>query len=126
MPKIGTTVLKLLLLITMVVEPVLLSYAMAGVMHHQGGAVMAMETGADQGAMSHDMKGCDSATQQGQHDGDGGHDNCCSTPACGAAVLLDFVLPATDIASHYFASCDSAWEGVILPSATKPPRSLRG
>lgn len=122
------TVLKLLLLITMVVEPVLLSYAMAGGTYPHGGAAV-MEKGCNSVSMSHDMDMDDDESSGHRTPGDGystGHDNCCSTPACGMAVLPIFFIPAIERHSQHFASFDLFWDGVILSSEAKPPRSLRG
>ncbi len=104
--------LKLLLLIIMVIEPVLFFYAMAG--SHDESSV----------SMSQNMN----ASTHYSHTGDskGKMNNCCSTPACGAAVFSSFSPPATEALFQYFAPFNLTWKGVILPTAIKPPRSLRG
>lgn len=90
------TILKLLLLITMVVEPVLLSYAMAGVGHQHRGFGMTSELKLEQetehAAMSHHGMHlmAEHVSQQADMADTGEVDNCCATPACAAAAMQSF------------------------------------
>jgi len=128
MPKFGKTLLKLLLLITLVVEPVMFSYAMAGMGHHHGANnSMAAEYGLHfQSSMSHDMAMPDDSSHQ-QHDKvKTAMNDCCSTPACCPAVVSGFVLPVNDVFSETYLPLNVSWAGIVLPSEIKPPRSLLG
>ena len=126
MPKFGKTLLKLLLLITLVVEPVTFSYAMAGIGHHHGAnSSMTAEHGLHcQSSKSHDMSMPDDSSHQQNHKVKKAMDDCCSTPACGPAAVSTFVLPISEVFIETYLPLNVSWTGIVLPSETKPPRSL--
>lgn len=57
-------------------------------------------------------------------DSDNSSDNCCTTPACNAAVMSTYLMPQyainpdNDIAFHLL------WKSTALLSEKKPPRNL--
>lgn len=118
--------LKLLLLITLVVEPVTFSYAMAGMGYHHGANnFMAAEYGQHcQSSMSHDMSTQDDSSHQQHHKVKKALDDCCSTPACGPAAVSTFVLPISERFTETYLPFNVSRTGIVLPSETKPPRSL--
>lgn len=127
MPKIGKTILKLLLVITMLIEPAVFSYAMAGGGHsHDGSAVMAPAHDSHHASMSPGADEVHKSSGQNQVDGNGFLDNCCSAPACGAAMPSGFGSPISETPSRHYISFVISWEGVVLPSEIKPPRNLLG
>ena len=118
-----------MLLITMVIQPAAISYAMTAMEHsHQGGSAI-----SDDSRMMahHDM------AMSGEHDhhpGDTGtgpddatgvsSDDCCHTAACCPAAVsvsefvADLPQPMRRLSIHVFG------EDVDLPTDTKPPRIL--
>jgi hypothetical protein len=128
MAKYGNTLLKLLLLITMVVEPVMFTYAMAGMGHHNGADnSMAAEFGLHcQSSISHDMCMADDSSQQQHDNAKKVMDDCCSTPACGPAAVSNLILPISEAFSETYLPLNISRAGIVLPSEIKPPRSLLG
>jgi len=118
--------LKFLLLVTLVVEPVMFSYAMAGMgHHHDANNSMTAEFGLHfQSSMSHDISTPDNALHQQRHKVKKVMDDCCSSPACCAAVVSTFVLPDNEFLYESYLPFNMFWKGIVLPSETKPPRSL--
>ena len=120
-----------MLLITMVVQPVAISYAMTTMTHsHQAGSAIS----DDSPMMAHHdtaMSG-----EHGFHHGDAAEspddatgvssDDCCHTAACCPAAVsvsefvADLPQPLRCLSLHVFG------EDVDLPTDTKPPRILLG
>jgi len=118
----GKTIIKLLL-ITMVIQPVAFSYAMASMdhgHHHTHSSVFdhAGDYAVDDGmAPEH---------HHDDHDGKGGTDSCCLTPACSpASVMCVFETPILP-SSNYIEATITSLISIYLPAEIKPPRSLLG
>lgn len=124
----GTRLLKLLLIIAMVMQPVVVSYAMAGMglgmdhTKHQASSTVEKSHHGD-----HVMDGAiSSVPQQDQDDGTETMNDCCNSAACCPAAAVDLaVIPH---ASNAFFSTipHSSWEGVEPPAEIKPPRPHLG
>jgi len=132
----GKTTLKLLLIIAMMVQPVLVSYAMADMLgsHHPVSAAVA--PAGDTFAFAGDM--LSHAQHSDQHQGgivdnapvvdddtSASNDCCDSIHCCPAAVVdIDDSLhqknPVAPVALRF------SWEGVSLSAEFRPPRSLLG
>jgi hypothetical protein len=120
----GKRGLKLLLIITMVVQPVAFSYVMAGMDHsyHQiSGSLEQSHHG------HHAMNGDVSPVQQQDHDsGAGTLNDCCNNAMCCAAITVDAEVALLVPSSAYSLSPSSSWEGIDLPTEFRPPRSFLG
>lgn len=112
----GKTIVKILLMITLVIQPVLLSYAMASGGHHHMG--QAME------AHHHGMTEMHDQADHAAHDEDqtSFFDNCCTTPACAAAAFSEITAVALEYCSLTYRPNTLSFIGVTLPSDRKPPR----
>jgi hypothetical protein len=106
--------LNILLIITLVVQPVMFTYAMASMSH---GHHVSM-------AMSHDMN-----THHAMQIDDASSssssvmlDDCCKTPACSPAVLTSSLDVQHIPAVHHDLSFNVSMMSVDLPSENKPPR----
>lgn len=117
-------VFQFLLIMTMVVQPVALTYAMAGVDHskHHQSPVVAEHGHDDHHGMHHDLM-----SAHGHEYGDGSvMSDCCDTSACCPAVLIDTVAAEPLPILIYPIHLHTAWQAVILPSEMKPPRRFLG
>ena len=130
MPNPIKTLLKLLLLVTMVVEPVLLSYTMAGVGHQHSGFGMTSELkqehGAEHSSSSHHSMHMmhDTAAHHVNMEDSGEMENCCATPACAAAAMQSLSILDAEIHTPMYTALHVSWKAIVLPSDTKPPRQL--
>lgn len=107
-----------LLIITMMIQPALFSHAMASMEH--GSAATQMQ-GDDLHHASHDT-GSDHFTHDGKQPGTT-VDNCCHTPACGPALVVDVVLVLQPPRTFYPRVVDHSLYGIDLPVSIKPPRT---
>jgi hypothetical protein len=116
--------IQLMLIVTMVVQPVALSYAMAGMDHsqHMSASVIVMEHHTDEHA-AHGMaaKQLDDATQG---DGASAMNDCCNSAACCPAAVLEISVLSHQPTGLYSFSTHSSWEGIALSAEVKPPRPL--
>ena len=118
-------VFKLLLIVTMVIQPVAITHAMASMGHSQYQASFVSEQSHDG---HHEMHQDVPDVQHDSHESSDNSDmnNCCNSAACCPAALVDITtlerMPAPEYSTHLHIS----WEGVILPSEIKPPQSLLG
>jgi len=115
--------IQLMLIVTMVVQPVALSYAMAGMDHSQHMAVMENHTGEH---AAHDMSGMavkqlDDATQD---DGTSAMNDCCNSAACCPATVVDISALSDQPTRLYSFFTHTSWEAIALPAEVKPPRPL--
>ncbi len=122
----GKTVLKLLLIIALMVQPTMFSSAMAEMI---SGNVDECTTTDMQNRNSADMPFMtghhEQAGKNHMDDGNSGQNDCCSTPACSGAAVITGWMPVTRIkASRNFNAHADDCKGVILSSEIKPPRSL--
>ena len=115
-------VFKLLLIITMVIQSVAITHAMASMDHSQHQASFVSEQGHDG---HHEMH---QNVPDVQHDSSDNSDmnNCCNSAACCPAALVGMSNLEQMPAPEYSAYLHTSWEGVILPSEIKPPQSLLG
>ena len=116
-------VFKLLLIVTMVIQPVAITHAMASMDHSQHQASFANKQSHDgHHVMNQDIP-------DAQHDestGNSDMNNCCNTAACCPAALVDITTLERTPVPEYSTHLHISWEGVILPSEIKPPQSLLG
>ena len=118
----GKMIIKLLLIITMVIQPVIFSYAMAGMGqgHH---AQYAASNHAGDHMVSEAMA---KASDQDNHKAKSGTDNCCLTLACSPASVMDAFDILQVSSSSYIEATASLLISIDLPTEIKPPRSLFG
>lgn len=113
--SIGKAFLKLLLVITLMFQPVVLSYAMASMDHsHQPVTV----------SMPHHVMD-DAGVQQSAHDdvNNSVSDDCCSSAACCPAATISSVEMTRSVPNRVFTlHYSSSWEVIDLPAEIKPPR----
>jgi len=115
-----------MLIVTMVVQPVALSYAMAGMDHsqHMAASVIVMDNHTDEHT-AHSMGGM-AAKQLDATQGDGmsAMNDCCNSAACCPAAVLEIsVLPHQPTGLYSFTT-HASWEAIALPAEIKPPRPL--
>ena len=106
--------IKLLLIITIVIQPVTFSCAMASedLGHHENHSM-------SEGMADHN--------DQNTHEDDSELDNCCYATACNpAASVINIVTVPHASNSLYVAPSPSSLKSVDLPTEIKPPRSLLG
>ncbi len=117
---ITAQVTRLLLLFTLVMQPLAMAYAMSEVDHgHHQDEAMAMSHDHEGAAMAMDDDG-DSASPSGFLD------DCCNSAACApAAVIGALVAPAAVVPQHFLPLVQH-WAGIDLPTEAEPPRSLLG
>lgn len=119
----GVTIL--LLIITMVIQPVILSYAMVGMDHGRHYSVDNVHYQVEHHHLKH-ARNILTADRQTDNNTGGVLDNCCFSTACGpAAVSVAVVTP--EITNFIFPlPLNSSAEGVYLPVRFKPPQILPG
>jgi hypothetical protein len=123
------TTLALLLIVTMVVQPMAFSYAMAGVDHTSHHTLVSQ----DHSSVSHEHSSVSqehssvsqehSSVAQDHHDRDVLID-CCNSAVCCGAVALDAEMNLHVPNAACYVSPSSSWEGVDLPTEIRPPRNL--
>jgi len=120
----GKKTLKLLLIITMMVQPMAFSYAMASMDHTDHPVSTPTEQGHRQ---HHAMHGNASVSQQQNHDNGAGTSNdCCNNAMCCAAIMVETEV-ISFIPNDAFSSFhSSSWEGINLSAESKPPRNIHG
>ena len=121
--------LQWLLIITMMIQPALFSHAMASMDHGYAAAQTQIQIQIQ--IQIHEM---DPMNNDVGHDASSGHhahdgmplgttvDNCCHTPACGPALIVDVVLMLQPSRSFYSRALYHSLYGVDLPVSIKPPR----
>ncbi len=126
------TTLKILLIIAMVIQPVLVSYAMADMLgsHHQAAAVTGQ---AAEGSITNS-----DASAQAQHSdlsqnnspnigGDANaSDECCNSAHCCPAAVVDVDVMPHGQSPVFFTPFLLSWQGINLSAEIRPPRSLLG
>ena len=114
-------IFKLLLIITMVIQPVAITHAMASMDHSQHQTSFANK-------QSHEMHQDVPDAQHDSHESSDNSDmnNCYNSAACCPAALVGMSNLEQMPAPEYSAYLHTSWEGVILPSKIKPPQSLLG
>ena len=106
--------IKLLLIITIMIQPVTFSCAMASEDHGHH----------ENYTMSESMAG---PHDQNTHEGDSTPDNCCYTAVCNPmASIMNIVTVPHAPNSLYVALGPFSVKSVDLPTEIKPPRSLLG
>ncbi|TPW15621.1 MAG: hypothetical protein FD130_1169 [Halothiobacillaceae bacterium] len=116
----GKVILQWLLVITLVIQPVVVSYAMASMSFTHSTSLP-----AEQGHAMHHMMAdsvTDTTNTQQQDQDNSNADNCCNTAACCPAALLytdTFVYKTT---SSTYLYVPLALDDVDPPVAFKPPR----
>ena len=112
-----------MLIVTMVVQPVALAYAMAGMDHSQHMAVMENHAGEH---AAHGMGGMADKQLDGaaQDDGMSAMNDCCNSAACCPATVVDISVLSHQPTGLYSFSTHSSWEAIALPAEVKPPRPL--
>jgi len=112
---------KLLLIITMVIQPVAIVHAMAGMNHSQ---YQAMNSSMQSHDEHHSVHHAALDIQQEAHEteDDSLMNDCCNTSACCPAAAVGITSVEHMPAPVYSVLPHISWEGVILPSETKPPK----
>ncbi len=124
MARITGKLLKLLLIITMVFQPVMVSYAMTSMNHSQHLATAAVEQGHDD---HHAMHQDTSVTLQQDDDGDVSvMSDCCNSAACCPAAVVEIDVMPYDNDTGFSISPYTVRDGIDLPAEVKPPRPLLG
>lgn len=119
----GKTTLKLLLIVTMVMQPMAYSYAMARTDHsHRHASISAGHNHDEHHAMDDPV----SDAQHQPHNGAGVLVDCCDSAVCYAAVVVDAEALSYMQNSAITTSSSSSWKGVDLPTEIRPPRSFFG
>lgn len=117
-------VIKLLMIITMVVQPVVVSYAMAAMNHSQHQATAVVEQGHDgHHAMMHQGM---SPMQHQDNDDMSAMNDCCNSAACCPAAVVEIVVMPYNSESDFSISPYTVRDGIDLPAEIKPPRPLLG
>ncbi len=111
--SIKNLLLKLLLVITLMIQPVMLSYAMASMDHSQQHVAASVD---------HHIMG-EMSDHQASLDDNSALDDCCSSAACCPAALIvasELVrsIPSVQFTRDYISS----WPAVDLPAEIRPPR----
>jgi len=114
---------KLLLIITMVIQPVTFSYAMASMDLSHDLSSLAPGHDGDH-AMNENM--VDTHDQNVHQEGGSGFDNCCYTAVCSPASMVNATTVPHVPNSQYIVSIAPALKSIDLPTEIKPPRSLLG
>ncbi len=111
-----------MLIITMGVQPVMFSYAMANMdhSHHQASVV------AGQNHDGHHVMHDDVSLAEPQDADTGALNDCCNSAACCPAAVADIDVMLHEPNTLSFVSSHTSWEGIDLPAEVKPPRSLLG
>lgn len=117
----GKIALKLLLIIAMVIQPVAISHAMAGMNHSQHQTMSADMQSYDE---HHGMRHAALDIQREAHEteDDSLMNDCCNTSACCPAAAVGITSLEHTPAPVYLVLRHISWEGVILLSETKPPK----
>lgn len=117
----GKTLFKLLLITMMVIQPVVLSYAMAGMDHsaHQV-SVPVVEGHSAQHLIS------EAASSMQNHDDNSADttilNDCCNSAACCPATITDVDMIPLLHNPQFSVSFYLFWEGIDLSAEIKPPR----
>lgn len=119
----GKIVFKLLLIITMVIQPVAVAYAMASMNHAPLSVATSSKTGHEQCHMTNHE------TADTQHDSHGSSDksdmgDCCNGAACCPVAVLTINSTLELSAPSFSAQFYISWGNVILPSEVRPPRNF--
>jgi len=115
--------LNVLLIITMVIQPITLSYAMAGMAHSHHAPSLANSHNGDY-AMNENM--ADAHDQNVHQKGGNNLDNCCHTATCSPASMVNTGNLSYIPESQSIVSIAPALKGIDLPTEIKPPRHLLG
>jgi hypothetical protein len=112
-------VVRLLLIITMVIQPLAFSYAMASmdISHHGQAMIDHAESGQ---TMNDDMMG------HHDHKGHSGLDHCCQSAACGAAVVANIVTISGCHVSQRIRFSAFSVKDIDRPIEIRPPRIFPG
>lgn len=111
---------KLLLIITMVIQPITFSYAMANVAHGHHAPSLAHSDNGDY-AMNKNM--ADAHYQNIHQESDSDVDNCCHTTTCNPASMVNTGNMPHVPKSQCIVSIAPAQKSIDLPPEIKPPRS---
>jgi hypothetical protein len=118
----GKTIVKLLLLITLVIQPVSIAYVMAsmGQSHH-----------AQSPLSVHNGGHADNSNMTDTHDqyspvASGEPENCCLSAVCSPASVMSDCSVAHVKSSQYIATTVASLISIDLPAEIKPPRNLLG
>ena len=119
------TLLRLLLVTTLVLQPVLSAIAMGNMTASTGVEVSAAISPEMDGACAHHLPGEDEGAHSA-YSGTGDHstfDDCCSTPACHAVGILSFVPSLQPVVVDFAPLFESPLRGIVLSAEGKPPRA---
>ena len=122
MLTLAGNVIKLLLIITMVVQPVMASYAMAAMNHSQHQAATVVEQGHEGHHAMH--QGMTPMQQQQDDDDMSAMNDCCNSAACCPAAVVEIVVMPCNSDSDFSISPYTVRDGIDLPAEIKPPRPL--
>jgi hypothetical protein len=124
----GKMVFKLLLIVTLAIQPIANTYAMASMSHSQpANATTSEQLHSGHHVMSqYDLKQDVSEVHHDNHDhaNNGDINDCCDTSACCPAAIVDIYFLDQVPTPSYSAHFHNSLEGVILPSEIKPPQRI--
>jgi len=112
LPKIS---LSVLLVIVMIIQPVVFSYAMAD-MNHNHHAV------AESSDMNHQHMNHDDTLMSDYEPAS--VNNCCASPACGGAIASTISNSSSHFSFDYLLISNISRQSVVLSSETKPPQKI--
>jgi len=118
----GKIIIKLLLVITMVIQPVSFSYAMASMSQGDHAQYSASNHAGDH--IANDAMA--EVPDHNDHKAGSGTDNCCLTLACSPASVMDAFDILQVSSSGYIEATASLLISIDVPAEIKPPRDLLG
>jgi len=121
MSQIRNISLKLLLIITMIIQPVVFSYAMANIYHnHQNISQMPQIHDGDHNSTHVDLS--HSGHSQNIDSESDSMGNCCASPACSGAMASSVSLFTAQALFEYFPTINTLRKGIVLSADIKPPK----
>jgi len=113
--------LKLILVITMIIQPVVFSYAMANVYHnHQNTSLISQHHNGDHNSTHADLN--HSGHNQNMNSDSDSMDNCCASPACSGAMASSISLSTAQVLFVFSPTVNISRKGVVLSAEIKPPK----
>jgi len=112
--------LRLLLVIVMVIQPLQSAFAMSGMA--SGDEPVTVSAVGEPSCVYHVASDDGDATHHSLDSDHGTLDDCCSTPACHAVGLVPFVPVLRPAVAHSHPLFETSMQGITLPAERKPPR----
>ena len=123
MRQIRKISLNLTLVIIMIIQPVMFSYAMANMHHNHHGAIETAHN-YDQHHSAVFEHGNHAGHEQNSESDSDVMTNCCASPACSGAIISSFSSHPPEVPFEHLSAINTSQKGVVLAADTKPPRSF--